>query len=116
MGLMHERNYQMSEQDTIEIESQVLETTSSPAPKESKNDKAEPSLRAKVVVFDNWCKGCGLCVAFCPREVLEMSDDGTVDVVAPERCILCHWCDTHCPDFAILVEPLDEDPNRRRSS
>ncbi len=91
------------------------EATPSPATKEN-SEKAKPSLRAEVVVFDNWCKGCGLCVAFCPRDVLEMSDDGRVHVAAPERCIACHWCDTHCPDFAILVQPIDEAPSRRNGS
>lgn len=106
----------MSEKDaTSETdESDVPEATLSPAPKESEKKKAQPSLRAEVVVFDNWCKGCGLCVAFCPRDVLEMTGEGRINVVAPERCTACHWCDTHCPDFAILIQPVDEEPSRRR--
>lgn len=102
----------MSEKDSnSEIdESAVVEATPSAASKEKK----QPSLRAEVVVFDNWCKGCGLCVAFCPRGVLEMNGDGRVHVVAPERCTACHWCDTHCPDFAIVVRQLDEDSSRRQ--
>ena len=107
----------MSDKDTMNTdESDAPQATTSPASKESEKDQTQPSLRAKVVVFNNWCKGCGLCVAFCPRDVLEMTSEGRVDVVAPERCIVCHWCDTHCPDFAILVRPLDEDPEGRDSS
>jgi len=93
----------------------VTEATPSPAPKERK-EKVQPSLRAEVVVFDNWCKGCGLCVTFCPHGVLEMDGEGKVHVAAPERCTACHWCDTHCPDFAIMVWRVDETLSERRGS
>jgi 2-oxoglutarate ferredoxin oxidoreductase subunit delta len=93
----------------LEIDESVASTaTSSAVSKEGQKTQLEPSLRAEVVVFDNWCKGCGLCVAFCPREVLEMDDGGKVHVAAPERCTACHWCDTHCPDFAIVVRRVDK--------
>lgn len=95
-------------------EGTVIEATPSSASKEGSGEQVQPSARARVVVFDNWCKGCGLCVAFCPRGVLEVNGDGKVHVVAPERCTLCHWCDTHCPDFAIVVQRIDEAPDRRR--
>lgn len=94
--------------------STVAETAASLAREERKKEKSQPSLRAEVVVFNNWCKGCGLCVAFCPRGVLEMNGEGRVHVVAPERCTACHWCDTHCPDFAIVVRRLDGDSGRRQ--
>jgi NAD-dependent dihydropyrimidine dehydrogenase PreA subunit len=29
-------------------------------------------------------------------------------VVHPEKCTACHWCDTHCPDLAIIVKPVEE--------
>jgi NAD-dependent dihydropyrimidine dehydrogenase PreA subunit len=92
----------------------VTEATPSPAPEQARKAKTEPSLRAEVVVFDNWCKGCGLCVAFCPRGVLEMNGSGKVHVIAPERCTACQWCETHCPDFAIVVRRVDETLSRRR--
>ncbi len=62
--------------------------------------------RGQVVIFGTWCKGCGLCVEFCPMKVLALNDDGHPLVVAPEKCTACHWCDTHCPDFAIVVERI----------
>ena len=95
-------------------QSVAAEVPPSPALKEGERTQAESSLRAEVVVFDNWCKGCGLCVAFCPRGVLEMNGGGKVHVVAPERCTACHWCDTHCPDFAIVVRRVDEALGGRR--
>ena len=62
--------------------------------------------RGRVVIFGTWCKGCGICVEFCPMKVLALNDDGHPLVVAPEKCTACHWCDTHCPDFAITVERI----------
>ena len=57
------------------------------------------------------CKGCGLCVAICPKKVLELSDKvnpkGYFPAyrARPEDCIYCAMCATMCPDVAItLVE------------
>jgi len=86
---------------------------SSIPPEETDQAKTQPSWRAEVTIFDNWCKGCGLCVEFCPRGVLEMNGSGKVHVVAAECCTACHWCDTHCPDFAIVVRRIDETLSRR---
>jgi len=92
----------------------VTEVTPLPPPVEDEKDKNETTVRAEVVIFDNWCKGCGLCAAFCPRQVLEVNGDGKVHVVASERCTACHWCETHCPDLAIVVRRVDEALSRRR--
>lgn len=63
--------------------------------------------RGRVILFDAWCKGCGLCIEFCPRGVFEANGQGKPMVVRPERCTACHWCDTHCPDMAITVQRLE---------
>jgi 2-oxoglutarate ferredoxin oxidoreductase subunit delta len=60
-----------------------------------------------VTIFPNWCKGCNLCVEFCPRGVLEEGADGRVIVAHPEECTGCGWCELHCPDFAIFVQDVD---------
>ena len=64
--------------------------------------------RGHVRVFERWCKGCGLCVAFCPQQVFELGTQGKSVVVHPERCTACEWCYVHCPDYAIAVRRLDE--------
>jgi 2-oxoglutarate ferredoxin oxidoreductase subunit delta len=48
-----------------------------------------------------WCKGCGICVSFCPKQVLELGPDDKARVVRPEDCICCSLCEIRCPDFAI---------------
>ena len=60
--------------------------------------------RGRVTVFENWCKGCGLCIAFCPQKVLASGPDGHTIVAHGEKCVACDWCYEHCPDCAIVVE------------
>lgn len=75
--------------------------------KTSEASKKKP--RGQVVIFARWCKGCYLCVEFCPTGVLAMGEDEIPYVAVPENCTACHWCDTHCPDLAIIVKPIDEE-------
>ncbi|CCO22069.1 4Fe-4S dicluster domain-containing protein [Maridesulfovibrio hydrothermalis] len=58
-----------------------------------------------VTIFPDWCKGCGICAAFCPGKVMELNDQGKAVVVREEECISCGFCELHCPDFAIMVRP-----------
>ncbi|MEF8835003.1 MAG: 4Fe-4S binding protein [Candidatus Thermoplasmatota archaeon] len=56
------------------------------------------------------CTGCGICIKFCPKDVLAESEDlnqyGNYfpEVVAKDECIVCRRCELYCPDFAIEVE------------
>jgi 2-oxoglutarate ferredoxin oxidoreductase subunit delta len=62
--------------------------------------------RGVVTVFPIWCKGCGLCVEFCPTKVFETDGEGRPVVAHPEECTGCGWCEWHCPDFAISVRRI----------
>jgi 2-oxoglutarate ferredoxin oxidoreductase subunit delta len=64
--------------------------------------------RGQVIIFATWCKGCRICVELCPTKVLAMgADEDMPRIVAPEKCTACHFCDTHCPDLALVVKRLD---------
>ncbi len=82
---------------------EVVEGEASQTPEKSKPVRGP---RGQVVIFGLWCKGCRLCVEFCPTGVLAFGEDDHPIVVKPEKCTACHWCDTHCPDIAIVVKPL----------
>lgn len=57
----------------------------------------------KLVVDPKWCKGCGICVAFCPKGVLALEKEKVV-IANPDNCIKCALCEMRCPDYAIWVE------------
>ncbi|MGO9410296.1 MAG: ferredoxin family protein [Spirochaetia bacterium] len=61
--------------------------------------------RSKVLVVNqDWCKGCNICVAFCPQDVLELDSNEKVVVARVEACTYCGLCELRCPDFAIAVQ------------
>ncbi|MCW3489686.1 4Fe-4S binding protein [Dethiobacter alkaliphilus] len=62
----------------------------------------------EIAVKNEWCKGCGICVDFCPKNVLAMSEDKKACVVHSENCVACNKCELYCPDFAIHVIPQSE--------
>jgi len=73
-------------------------------------DTAKVKLsKAEVHVIKERCKGCRLCIEFCPKEVLEESDEINEHGVHPprvkdeSRCTLCGFCSAVCPDFAIFA-------------
>ena len=60
--------------------------------------------RTKVLSLNRaWCKGCSICVAFCPKEVLALDAEEKVMAVHLEACTYCGLCELRCPDFAITV-------------
>ncbi len=69
--------------------------------------KAKTKPKGRVIVFGKWCKECGLCIAFCPHNVLAADKDGRTIVVNPDECTACRWCELHCPDFAITVKRIE---------
>jgi len=63
-------------------------------------------------VFYDWCKACGICIAFCPKQVFDRDEAGKARVKDPDACVGCWFCEIHCPDFAITI--TDRYPERRK--
>jgi 2-oxoglutarate ferredoxin oxidoreductase subunit delta len=65
--------------------------------------------RYTVQIDRERCKGCELCVAVCPRQVLEISDKINsrgyhyARVASSTACIGCAQCSDMCPDVAIEI-------------
>jgi 2-oxoglutarate ferredoxin oxidoreductase subunit delta len=77
-------------------------------------------------IDENRCKGCGLCVAVCPKNVLEISEQVSPKgyfpayQARPEDCITCAVCCVMCPDVAITItetetetQATEEEPAKR---
>jgi len=63
--------------------------------------------KRKIKTNQKWCKSCGICVDFCPTNVLELDITGKLKVVDADACISCMLCELRCPDFAIEI--VEED-------
>ncbi len=57
----------------------------------------------QLLINREWCKGCGICVNFCPTSVLELDTSDKAACLRPEACICCRMCELRCPDLAIEV-------------
>ncbi|HDR00295.1 MAG TPA: 4Fe-4S dicluster domain-containing protein [candidate division WOR-3 bacterium] len=54
-------------------------------------------------ILRHFCKGCRICVEFCPTGTLDLDDRFKVKVAHPEKCVACRMCELRCPDLAIYV-------------
>ena len=70
--------------------------------------------RFKVLFNRDKCKGCELCVSFCPKKILAM--DTVVNakgyhpacITDQSECIGCTSCALMCPDCCISIYELEE--------
>ena len=64
----------------------------------------------RIAVDSAYCKGCGLCVNVCSKQILEL-DASTISAkgyhpvkcIDESQCIGCKFCQLMCPDVAIQV-------------
>lgn len=57
-----------------------------------------------IKVNKKLCKGCGICIEFCPKKALGKDKTDKAELVAEDKCIKCGLCVSYCPDFAIDLE------------
>jgi 2-oxoglutarate ferredoxin oxidoreductase subunit delta len=68
--------------------------------------------RFEVVINQEHCKNCGVCIEFCRKGVIGVSQTRNsvgfhpVEVQKPEECIGCLRCALMCPDACIEVYGL----------
>ena len=66
--------------------------------------------RGQLHIIKERCKGCGFCVEYCPKDVLQLSEEFNSkgyhppEVLKPGECVNCDLCEMLCPDFAIFIE------------
>lgn len=56
------------------------------------------------------CKGCELCVSFCPKKIIVLDQSMTnakgyhpASITDMDACIGCSTCATMCPDWCINI-------------
>lgn len=66
-------------------------------------DKLQDSLAAKGkhLHIDYWCEGCGRCVERCGQDALSLVEGKAA--VDRSKCVLCGYCGSVCPQFAIKI-------------
>ncbi len=66
-------------------------------------------IDTEIVINPDYCKGCSICIAICPKKVLAPSNNinskGYIlpEAVNLEACSQCKLCEIVCPDMAIAV-------------
>lgn len=83
----------------------------------SSSSRGESSLRirGRPEINPDFCKGCGYCIEFCPRGVLEFSGQinsqgyqyPRIKPGMEDSCVACGLCERLCPDYAIQVRIIE---------
>jgi len=66
-------------------------------------------MNAYITIDQERCKGCSLCIEFCPKQAIILSDKLNLKgyfvafFEAGKGCTGCATCAVMCPDVAIEV-------------
>lgn len=76
---------------------------------------ARTKPRFVIVVEEDMCKGCGLCVQVCPRRSIRFTKHinsrgfHPAYLADPDNCTGCAHCALMCPDVCIRVLRVKDD-------
>ena len=68
----------------------------------------------KIKINKKYCKGCQLCIAFCPRKNIKVDivlNEGGIfpaAIISEEDCTGCGICYLMCPEACIEIEASKE--------
>lgn len=71
----------------------------------NKQNKEDVILKAQREL----CKGCRICVEFCPKGILSIGEDNKILINDIENCIKCGLCEMRCPDYAIYLGGINDE-------
>jgi len=71
--------------------------------------------KGEVHILRERCKGCGFCVEYCPKDILELAPDFNSKGYHPpivldgNECVHCQLCEMLCPEFSIFCVLKEEE-------
>jgi 2-oxoglutarate ferredoxin oxidoreductase subunit delta len=71
-------------------------------------------IEVEIDTIPERCKGCGICVELCPKDVLEYDTKLNMHGAHPprvakiENCVGCGLCEEVCGDLAIFLRKKEE--------
>ena len=79
-------------------------------------------IKGKIHINKDRCKGCAFCVEYCPKDVLELSEEFNAKgyhppiIINEDDCCYCQLCETICPEYAIFVTIKKEEKGEKVES
>ncbi|UCC94349.1 MAG: 4Fe-4S binding protein [Candidatus Omnitrophota bacterium] len=79
-------------------------------------------FKGTVYIIKERCKGCGFCIEYCPKKILQESKEFNEKgyhypvVIDEDECVNCKVCEDICPEFAIyslVKEETKEKPTNK---
>lgn len=62
-------------------------------------------MKEQVIIYEDKCIGCGLCVKDCPSKIIAIEEGKAV--IKSDKCLKCGHCIAICPKDAVEIKDLD---------